>query len=73
MPQLVKGGKYIFGWSCVHPDGRIMSPPEAREEYCFEPGGKLIVMSCISLALAFLSQGPIIEEASKHMYLEIFK
>jgi len=45
MPQLVKGGKYVYGWSLVHPDGSIRIPPEAREEYQFSSGEKLIVMS----------------------------
>jgi hypothetical protein len=45
MPQLIKGGKYVFGWCYIHPDGRIMIPPEARNEYRFAPGEKLIVMS----------------------------
>ena len=33
MPQLVKGGKYIFGWSKVGKIGKIKIPPEAYEEY----------------------------------------
>ena len=33
MPQLVKGGKYIFGWSKVGKEGKIKIPPEAYEEY----------------------------------------
>ncbi|MFX1302406.1 MAG: hypothetical protein ACFFBV_11135 [Promethearchaeota archaeon] len=33
MPQLVKGGKYIFGWSKVGKKGKIKIPPEAYEEY----------------------------------------
>lgn len=33
MPQLVKGGKYVFGWSKVGTDGRIVIPYEAVEEY----------------------------------------
>jgi hypothetical protein len=45
MPQLIKGGKYVFGWTFVHPDGTIIIPPEAQEEYNFKPGENLIVMS----------------------------
>ena len=33
MPQLVKGGKYVFGWSKVGTNGKIMIPNEAVEEY----------------------------------------
>jgi len=33
MPRLVKGGKYVYGWSKVGKKGRIVIPPEALEEY----------------------------------------
>jgi len=33
MPHLVKGGKYLFGWSKVGNQGKIKIPPEAYEEY----------------------------------------
>ncbi len=33
MPQIVKGGKYLFGWSRVGNQGKIKIPPEAYEEY----------------------------------------
>jgi hypothetical protein len=45
MPQLVKRGKYVFGWTIVHPDGNILLPPEAQEEYRFKAGDKLIIMN----------------------------
>lgn len=45
MPQLVKGGKYVFGWSKVHSEGKIIIPPEALEEYGFQSGEKVILMS----------------------------
>lgn len=33
MPQLNKGGKYVFGWSLVGADGTVRLPPEATAEY----------------------------------------
>ncbi|MFX1503446.1 MAG: hypothetical protein ACFFDH_20955 [Promethearchaeota archaeon] len=33
MPQIIKGGKYIFGWSKVGNQGKIKIPPEAFREY----------------------------------------
>ena len=45
MPQLVKGGKYIFGWSVVDEDGRIILPGEAVAEYGIEPGERVLLMS----------------------------
>lgn len=43
MPQLVKGGKYVFGWSRVGYDGRIGIPLEALDEYGLKESEKLIV------------------------------
>jgi hypothetical protein len=42
MPQLVKGGKWVFGWVVVGPDGSVRLPPEAWREYGFEAGGVAI-------------------------------
>ncbi len=33
MPQIVKGGKYVYGWSKVGTKGRIVIPHEALQEY----------------------------------------
>jgi uncharacterized ubiquitin-like protein YukD len=33
MPQIVKGGKYLYGWSRVGNQGKIKNPPEAFDEY----------------------------------------
>ncbi len=33
MPQLVKGGKYVYGWSKVSTKGKIAIPDKAKEEY----------------------------------------
>ena len=38
MPQLVKGGKHVFGWSKVGHDGHIPIPPEAFAEYNLQTG-----------------------------------
>ncbi len=45
MPQLVKGGKYVFGWSLASERGEIVIPPEAKEEYGLEPGTDVVLMS----------------------------
>jgi ribosomal protein L24 len=45
MPQIAKGGKYIFGWSLVRDDGRIQIPGEAQEEYHLIPGENVILIS----------------------------
>ncbi len=45
MPQIVKGGKWVYGWSVAGMDCRVPVPEEAREEYAFSPGEDVLVMS----------------------------
>ena len=45
MPQLVKGGKYVFGWSKVSDEGKIVTPSKAFIEYHFKAGEKIILLS----------------------------
>jgi len=44
MPQLVKGGKHVFGWSRVASAGRIRVPPEALHEYSLQEAERLLVI-----------------------------
>ncbi len=41
MPQLVKGGKWVFGWVVISPKHEVMIPPEAYREYHFKAGDQL--------------------------------
>jgi hypothetical protein len=41
MPQLVKGGKWVFGWVVVGPQRELTIPPEAWDEYGFHPGDEV--------------------------------
>ena len=45
MPQLIKGGKYVFGWSVIQNDGRIRIPDEAYDEYHFSGCKTVILLS----------------------------
>jgi hypothetical protein len=45
MPQLVKGGKYIFGWTTIKNDLRLRIPDEAFDEYNLGKADKIILMS----------------------------
>jgi len=45
MPQLVKGGKNVFGWSIVSNNGDIKIPKEAIKEYQLQPSNKVIIIS----------------------------
>jgi len=44
MPQLVKGGKWVFGWAVVGPGGGIRIPPQAYAEYGFQPGERVLFL-----------------------------
>ena len=44
MPQIVKGGKCVFGWSLVHTSGRILIPQEAYDEYNLTGVDKLVLI-----------------------------
>ena len=41
MPQLVKGGKWVFGWVIVRPRRELTIPPEAWDEYRFQAGDEV--------------------------------
>ena len=43
MPQMNKGGKFIFGKSLIHNDGTIQIPAQAIKEYCIVDEGKVYV------------------------------
>lgn len=45
MPQLVKGGKYIFGWTVIGKNFNVRIPDETYEEYKLDKTDKLILMS----------------------------
>lgn len=44
LPQLVKGGKNVYGWSTVNATGKIAVPTEALTEYNFKPPCKVILL-----------------------------
>ena len=44
MPQLEKGGKWVFGWVIVDADRRIRVPQDAWTEYGFEAGQEAILI-----------------------------
>lgn len=45
MPQLSKGGKFIFGRSIIRPDGGVRLPPQAAGEYGVAAGGKVYLFT----------------------------
>lgn len=41
MPQLNKGGKFVFGKSLIREDGSLQIPPQAAEEYAICSEGRV--------------------------------
>lgn len=44
MPQLVRAGKWAFGWVTVGPQGELPIPPEAWHEYGFQSGEEAVFL-----------------------------
>ena len=45
MPQLERGGKYVFGWSGLRPDNSVLLPPEVVAEYGLPQQGSVAILS----------------------------
>jgi len=45
MPHLVKGGKYVFGWSKLGKESSLKIPDEAFIEYRFRESENMIIMN----------------------------
>lgn len=45
MPQLNKGGKYVFGWSIIRADGTIHFPTMALSEYNLTSEPEIIIFT----------------------------
>lgn len=45
MPQLNKGGKFVFGLSEIHSDGTICFPPQVVSEYSITNDWKIIIIT----------------------------
>jgi len=42
VPRLVKGGKWVYGWVIIGPEGNVTIPPEAWREFGFQIGDETI-------------------------------
>ena len=45
MPQMNKGGKFIFGGSEIRADGQVQLPAQAADEYCIASEGKVYLFT----------------------------
>lgn len=71
MPQLVKGGKYVYGWTSIQNDGHIRIPDEAYDDYHFKENGKIILISGSRISGGF-STNPIEAIEASEMGPKIF-
>jgi len=44
MPQLAKGGKWVYGWVIVGPGLPLPIPPAAWRKYGFQAGGEALLL-----------------------------
>lgn len=71
MPQLVKGGKFVYGLSRVGENGDIVIPSQAIAEYEFKEDENVIVMSGSRKSGGFgLTKAGILEKSSLKAILE---
>ena len=45
MPQISKGGKFVFGWSIINPEGYVKIPEMTFNEYSLSTDKKVILFS----------------------------
>ncbi len=64
MPQLVKHGKHVFGWSKVDTTGRVRIPPDAVEEYGLQGDLAAVLVSGSRTSGGFVLMKPSLIEAS---------
>ena len=57
MPQMNKGGKFIFGKSLIRTDGTLRIPPQAMEEYHIADEGKVYLFTGSKITVASASPG----------------
>ena len=71
MPQMVKGGKYVYGMARIGPTGNIVIPPEAMREYRYKDGEYVILMSGSRKSGGFgVTQKRILEKSELSTLLE---
>ena len=71
MPRLVKGGKYVYGWSKIYPKGKIIIPHEALEEYGFQTGENILLMSGSKTSGGFsITSSRLLEKSPLYVFLE---
>ena len=72
MPQMNKGGKFVFGESVIRPDGWARLPPQAAEEYRIASEGKVYLFTGSKMTGGFCvtRQGLLLSSKLGHILTE---
>lgn len=72
MPQMNKGGKFIFGESAIRPDGLVQFPPQAAEEYRIASEGRVYLFtgSKVTGSFCVTRQGLLLPSKLGHILTE---
>ena len=72
MPQMNKGGKFVFGESVIRPDGWVRLPPQAAEEYRIASEGKAYLFTGSKMTGGFCvtRQGLLLSSKLGHILTE---
>ena len=73
MPQMNRGGKFIFGESKIRPDGRVQLPPQAVEEYHIASEGRayLFTGSKVTGGFCVTRQGLLLPSKLGHILIDM--
>ena len=73
MPQMNKGGKFIFGASLIRPDGRVQFPTQAVDEYRIASEGRVYLFtgSKITGGFCVTRQGLFLPSKLGHILTEV--
>lgn len=69
MPQLNKGGKYVFGWSMIRNNGEIYFPPAVLEEYSLMSDPEIIIFTGSKVTGGFCVTNRKMLQASKLQHI----
>ena len=72
MPQVNKGGKFVFGESVICLDGRVRLPPQAVDEYRIASEGKVYLFTGSKMTGGFCvtRQGLLLPSKLSHILTE---
>jgi len=70
--ETIKIATKTYCWVCLNEKGEFRVPAETLKKYGTNPGDKLLSILGSKVALSVIVKGPIIQEAKKHIELDIY-